>query len=146
MEKNILFNRGGNGGVTGRVAIPKDFLEVLGVTKEDNKVNITLKGKKIIIEKIGEGKRMNKIVKMAKQLDNYNQYIPELEVGEIVELNDVWDGNGEVPENSYSYTLTCNGIDGKSNYEVCINYEFEVVKEAKNPLDTEIRITSIELI
>ena len=89
---------------------------------------------------------MNKIVEEAKKINKLQDYIPELEVGEIVELNDVWDGNGEVGESSYSYILTRNGIDGESNYDVGINYEFEVVKEAKNPLDTEIRITNIELI
>ncbi len=89
---------------------------------------------------------MNKIVEEAKKINKLQDYIPELEVGEIVEINDVWDGNGEVPEGSYSYILTCNGIDGESNYDVEINYEFEVVKEAENPLDTEIRITNIELI
>ena len=89
---------------------------------------------------------MNKIVEEAKKINKLQDYIPELEVGEIVEINDVWDGDGEVPESSYSYILTRNGIDGESNYEIYINYEFEVVKEAENPLDTEIRITNIELI
>lgn len=89
---------------------------------------------------------MNKIVERAKEINKLQDYIPELEIGEIVEINDVWDGNGEVPEGSYSYILTHNGIDGESNYDVGINYEFEVVKEAENPLDTEIRITNIELI
>lgn len=89
---------------------------------------------------------MNKTVEEAKKINKLQDYIPELEVGEIVEINDVWDGDGEVPEGSYSYILTHNGIDGESNYDVEINYEFEVVKEAENPLDTEIRITNIELI
>lgn len=90
--------------------------------------------------------KFNKTVEEAKKINKLQDYIPELEVGEIVELNDVWDGKGEVPENSYSYILTHNGIDRKSNYDVEINYEFEVVKEAENFLDTEIRITNIELI
>ena len=89
---------------------------------------------------------MNKIVERAKEINKLQDYIPELEIGEIVEINDVWDGNGEVPEGSYSYILARNGIDGESNYDVGINYEFEVVKEAENPLDTEIKITNIELI
>ena len=54
MEKKVLFNKGGSGGLTGRVTIPKDFLEALGITKENNKVNVTLRGKKVIIEKIEE--------------------------------------------------------------------------------------------
>lgn len=89
---------------------------------------------------------MNKIVKEAKKINKLQDYIPELEIGEIVEINDVWDGTGEVPEDSYSYLLTHNGEDGESNYDVSINYEFEIMKKGENPLDTEIKITNIELI
>ncbi|WP_297994150.1 hypothetical protein [uncultured Clostridium sp.] len=89
---------------------------------------------------------MNKIVKEAKKINKFQEYIPELEVGEAVELNDVWDGEGEMPETSYSYLLTDEGEDGESNYDVSINYEFEIVEEKENPLDTIIKITCIELI
>lgn len=89
---------------------------------------------------------MNKIVEKAKEINKLQDYIPELEIGEIVEINDVWDGTGEVPEDSYSYLLTHDGEDGESNYDISINYEFEVVKKADNPLDTEVKITNIELI
>ena len=90
--------------------------------------------------------KMNKIVERAKEINKLQDYIPELEIGEIVEINDVWDGTGEVPEDSYSYLLTHNGEDGESNYDVSINYEFEIMKKGENPLDTEIKITNIELI
>lgn len=89
---------------------------------------------------------MNKIVERAKEINKLQDYIPELEIGEIVEINDVWDGTGEVPEDSYSYLLTHDGEGGESNYDVSINYEFEIVKKGENPLDTEIKITNIELI
>lgn len=89
---------------------------------------------------------MNKIVERAKEINELQKYIPELEVGEIIELNDLWDGEGETPENSYSYLLTNNGEDGESNTDVSINYEFEVVEEKENPLDTVIKITNIDLV
>lgn len=91
---------------------------------------------------------MNEIVKRAKELqtDVYKGYLPELEVGEEVTMNDLWDGEGEVPEESYSIKLTDDGMDGNTNVPVWINYEFDVLEEKENPLDTVIKITSIDLI
>lgn len=89
---------------------------------------------------------MNKIVERAKEINKFESYIPELEIGEIVELNDIWDGEGETPSNNYSYLITDNGEDGESNADVSINYEFEVVEEKENALDTVIKITNIELV
>lgn len=89
---------------------------------------------------------MNKIIEKAKEINKFQNYIPELQEGEMVELNDVWDGEGEVPENSYSYLITDEGEDGQSNYDISINYEFEVIEEKENPLDTIVRITAIQLI
>jgi len=80
---------------------------------------------------------MNETVEKTKKMNIYKQYIPELEVGEIVEINDVWDGNGEVPVDSYSYKINDNDY---------INYEFEIIEEKENELDTIVKITSIELI
>lgn len=65
------------------------------------------------------------------------KYLPDLEIGEICEINDVWDGEGDVPEESYSYKL--NNMDW-------INYEFKILDQKENPLDTKIKITNIELI
>lgn len=59
MKKKVLFNKGGSGSLMGRVTIPKEFLEILGITKENNKVNITIKDGKIIIEKIEEEENEN---------------------------------------------------------------------------------------
>ena len=83
---------------------------------------------------------MNKEVKRAMEIIENSEWdtdIPELEIGDIVEINDVWDGNGEVPEESYSYQLDDNNW---------IDYRFKVIKKAENPLDTKIRITAIELV
>jgi hypothetical protein len=83
---------------------------------------------------------MNEVVKRAMEIikgSEWNTVIPELEIGDIVEINDLWDGNGEVPEESYSYQLDDNNW---------IDYRFKVIKKAENPLDTKIRITAIELV
>lgn len=83
---------------------------------------------------------MNEAVKRAMEIIENSEWdtdIPELEIGDIVEINDVWDGNGEVPEESYSYQLD------DSNW---IDYRFEITEKAENPLDTKIRITAIELV
>lgn len=88
---------------------------------------------------------MNEVVKKAYEMNKESdwetkvEYLPELEVGEVVELNDVWDGEGEDPteEGSYSYKIT------DSDW---INYVFEVVEQKENPLDTLVKITAIELL
>ena len=66
-------------------------------------------------------------------------YYPELSVGEVVELNDVWDGEGECPLESGSYSYKIQ--------EGCwVNYVFDVVEPAENELDTLVKITEIELL
>ena len=80
---------------------------------------------------------MNEVVLKAKEIDEYNQYIPELEVGEIVEMNDLWDGKGDDPDSSYSYKL--NDFDW-----IC--YDFIIIEEKENVLDTVIQITKIEIV
>lgn len=79
------------------------------------------------------------VVEKAKEMQNpeHSGYIPELEVGEVCELNDLWDGDGEVPSGSYSFQIT------ESDW---INYQFEILEEKENSLDTIIRIQNIELI
>ena len=89
---------------------------------------------------------MNKIVKKALEMDQFNSQLPELEIGDVVELRDVWDGNGEIPEDSYSYHLTDCGEDGESDYAVDIDYKFAVIEEKEDPLDTVVKITDISLI
>lgn len=89
---------------------------------------------------------VNKIVKKAQEINKFQDFIPELEEGETVKLSDVWDGEGDAPEDSYSYLLTDDGEDGESNYDIWINYKFKVVEEKENPLDSVVTITAIELI
>lgn len=78
---------------------------------------------------------MNKIVKKALEMDQFNNQLPKLEVGDVVTLGEVWDGEGETPEDSYSYKLTDNDW---------INYEFEIVEETED--NTLVKITDISLI
>lgn len=92
---------------------------------------------------------MNETVKkayeIAKETGDFEvDYLPEVEVGEIVELNDVWDGEGEAPDDEGS------GSYGSYSHEITndqwINYEFDIIEKKENPLDTLVKITKIELI
>ena len=94
---------------------------------------------------------MNDIIKKANKLqedcDKYymktygygcDKYdLPELEIGEICTLGDVWDGDGDTPETDYSYKLTDHDW---------INYEWEVLEEKEDELETIIKIKDICLI
>lgn len=74
----------------------------------------------------------------AEEINEYNYELPQLEVGDEVKLSDVWDGEGNVPDESYSYQLTDTDW---------LNYEFEILeKDEDNPLNTIVKITAIELI
>lgn len=108
---------------------------------------------------------MNEVVNeayeiMSKAEEGFqNQYLPELEVGEECELNDVWDGESVVTgindgcgvcekgaEGSYSYQISDTGKDGTSHEPIWINYNFEVVEVKEDELDTVVKITGIELL
>lgn len=88
---------------------------------------------------------MNKIVERAYEINKSSDwghkidYLPELEVGEKIELNDVWDGRGEDPTENGSYSYKIDDSDW-------INYVFEVVERKENPLNTIVKITDIELL
>lgn len=92
---------------------------------------------------------MNNKVKRAYEMAEWeNPYFPELEVGEVVEINDVWDGEGDDPieAGSYSYKVTDSGEDGESNCPVYLSYDFKIVEKKENPLDTLVKITNIDFI
>lgn len=80
---------------------------------------------------------MNNIVEKAQKIDQFGNNIPDIEQGEEIELSEIWDGTGEVPEESWSIQLT------DSDW---INYVFEVIEKNSDPLKTVIRITDIELL
>lgn len=106
---------------------------------------------------------MNKTVKEAKELhEKWRQengcidegmnpfWIPNLEIGEVCTLADVWDGNGETPLDldegigDYSYDLTPDDF---------IEYEYEIVDkgdytgededQGRLALDVAVKITNI---
>lgn len=95
---------------------------------------------------------MNKAVAKAyeiarKEKDFKISNLPEIDVGDIVKLSDVWDGvggNSEAPDRKESPTY------GAYSYRISdtcwINYEFDVIEEKENPLDTLVKITDINLI
>lgn len=72
--------------------------------------------------------------------------IPECEIGDTLTLNDIWDGDGEIPTESVCYRVTDSGEDGNGNFDIWINYEFDVIEENDNILETKVKITDIELI
>lgn len=82
---------------------------------------------------------MNKTVKKAMEImeGEYVRDIPNVDIGDEVRLADIWDGEGEIPEDSYSYKIAD---------EQWINYEFEVIEENEDALDTVVKITGIELL
>ena len=80
---------------------------------------------------------MNKTVLEAMEMDQFNNSLPKLKVGEETTLGTVWDGEGAIPLDSYSYQLTDTDW---------INYEFEVIEQSANLLDSTIKITDISLV
>lgn len=98
----------------------------------------------------GEIKKMKstgrEVLIKAKSLNQFGTYLPEVEIGEIVEIKDIWDGDGNVPENSYSYLLTHDGLDGEGNCDVWINYSFIFLNEGEYITNSKVQITNIELI
>ena len=103
---------------------------------------------KLIVEKLEEIIMMKseEVAKKANEINELQDSLPEVSVGDIVKLAEIWDGNGDVPEDSYSYLLTENGMDLQSNYPVHINYVFDMVEESEDPLETLVKITNIELL
>lgn len=76
MRKKITFVKGGNGGVTAKVTLPKEFLEALKISKGDE-VDITLENGKIIIEKV-EKNMVNDVLK--KDFDYCNEVLKKYNI------------------------------------------------------------------
>ena len=56
MKSKVTFNKSGSSSDSGRDTIPKEFLEIMKITKEDNNKNITYEDNKIILEKLNQVK------------------------------------------------------------------------------------------
>lgn len=80
---------------------------------------------------------MNEIVQEAKRIASeygFDVKLPELDIGQKCKLSDVWDGEGETPEEDYSYEL------GHGDF---LNYEFKTLTKCENELDNVIMIRNI---
>lgn len=77
------------------------------------------------------------ILKEAQQINQYGGRLPELEVGGVYLLAEIWDGDGEPPCGSYSYQL------GDSTW---INYSFIIIRADVDPLKTVVLLLNIELL
>lgn len=127
-----------------RFEIPKRTIENWEAGKRKCPVYV----EKLIVEKLEEIIMMKSedVAKKANEINELQDSLPEVSVGDTVKLTEIWDGNGDVPEDSYSYLLTDNGMDLQSNYPVHINYVFEIVEENEDPLETLVKVTNIELL
>lgn len=127
-----------------RFEIPKRTIENWEAGKRKCPVYV----EKLIVEKLEEIIMMKSedVAKKANEINELQDSLPEVSVGDIVKLTEIWDGNGDVPEDSYSYILTDNGMDLQSNYPVHINYVFDIVEENEDPLQTVIKVTNIEML
>lgn len=127
-----------------RFEIPKRTIENWETGKRKCPVYV----EKLIAEKLEEiiMTKSEDLAKKANEINELQDSLPELGVGDTVKLADIWDGNGDVPEESYSYLLTDNGMDLQSNYPVHINYVFDIVEENEDPLETLVKVTNIELL
>ena len=83
--------------------------------------------------------KTNKVIKKATEIMEgvYRQELPNVNVGDIVRLGDIWNGNGEIPEASYSYQV--------SEFD-WLNYEFQIVENSNKALETVVKITGVELL
>lgn len=127
-----------------RFEIPKRTIENWETGKRKCPVYV----EKLIVEKLEEIIMMKseEVAKKANEINELQESLPEVSVGDIVKLAEIWDGNGDVPEDSYSYLLTDSGMDLQSNYPVHINYVFDIVEENEDPLETLVKVTNIELL
>lgn len=89
----------------------------------------------------------NNVLEKAQSLNEYNTYLPNVKILNQYKLSDVWDGEGDAPEDSYSYLLTHNGENGEYNIDIWLNYKFEIVSFCQDdPCNSTILITGIELL
>lgn len=61
MEKrqiNMMFQKGGSGSVTTRLAIPKTWVDKMGVTQDEREVIVEFDGERIMVRKMNEMDRL----------------------------------------------------------------------------------------
>lgn len=90
---------------------------------------------------------LQKAIEIMNKADNcFKIELPHVDINNICTLSDIWDGEGDIPDSSYSYQISDSGEDGESNFPIWINYEWNVIQEMEDILDTKIRITNIQLL
>lgn len=98
---------------------------------------------------------MNNIVKKAYEINRkaaeFSIDLPDVEIGDVVKLGDVWDGEEPYAQacknSSYSYIISNWGEDGETNADVYINYIFKMVEENhEDEINSLVEIITIELI
>lgn len=77
-------------------------------------------------------------------------HIPDIEIGDICNLGDIFDGNGNesdiLENNSYSELITHDDEDGNGNLDIWINYRFDVLEKKEDIIQSIIKIIGIELL
>lgn len=61
MEKrkiNMMFQKGGSGSITTRIAIPKKWVDKIGVTQDEREVIIEFDGERIVVRKMTDMERL----------------------------------------------------------------------------------------
>lgn len=96
-------------------------------------------------------KRMNKAVKEAMQLIEESEWpdtqIPDLDIGDVVKLYDVWDGNGETGVDPYDYHIgEEHSYSHMIDEENGINYLFRIVQCGETIKDVTVQIIDIYII
>ena len=85
---------------------------------------------------------MNKTVEKAMEINSRENY-PELEIGDVVTLGEVWDGNGDNPV-SYGYNGSCSYW---INEDIYIYYEIKqvepLIQSAESDESVMVRIEDI---
>lgn len=62
-KMNVIFTKGGSGSVTTKLAIPKSWMDKIGVTQEEREVVLEFDGERILVRK------MNKTDKLIERID-----------------------------------------------------------------------------
>ena len=69
-KMNVIFTRGGSGSITTKLAIPKSWMDKIGVTQEDREVVLEFDGERILVRK------MSKTDKLIERIDKEIEKFP----------------------------------------------------------------------
>lgn len=64
-KMKMMFQKGGSGSVTTRLAIPKSWVDKLGVTQENREVIIEFDGEKVMVRKMNDADRLTEKIDSA---------------------------------------------------------------------------------